>query len=355
MNKYIILAVLLWLLPACNSSDAPNAPSEVKEELPLPKIIVKVPKGSLVWDESYHPSKGNLRALTGVPMQSSNEFFAMSDKSYVGRIAPKRTLEDLSLGDFGAAEEGFSTPSDPLVLTITIPGYFFDEIPKGSYSNMCQAVRRAVHSPDFEGTQLEGFEYDYKSFTAYNELRVAFGANINVMNVFKTSGSGVGSHIKKKTGLFAHLVQKNLSVISDYPDDGNIFLDNSLYFRYRDSIPVYVSTVTFGRTAIIAIESDYSYDEVRLAFKASLALAGANANATLDSKSMTVLEHSDIHMIFSGGQGNHIAKVANKLSDFISFIKSGAKFSKRDFGVPISFTANYVRNNGTCEVSYVAE
>ena len=77
--------------------------------------------------------------------------------------------------------------------------------------------------------------------------------------------------IAHKTGLIAKFIQKNFTVDMDIPLDGNLLLDNDAINLMEGFSPVYISSITYGRMGVITMESNYGYNEVRLAVKAAFA------------------------------------------------------------------------------------
>ena len=52
-----------------------------------------------------------------------------------------------------------------------------------------QEFKKALNDEDFSGQQIEEFEYDLKQFSKYSEMKLAFGANVNIASVMKFESS----------------------------------------------------------------------------------------------------------------------------------------------------------------------
>ena len=70
--------------------------------------------------------------------------------------------------------------------------------------------------------------------------------------------------------MFAKIVQRNYTVDMDLPADGNILLNHDDMGSVGKYDPIYISSITYGRMALISIESSESYDKVRIALQAAL-------------------------------------------------------------------------------------
>ncbi len=186
-------------------------------------------------------------------------------------------------------------------------------------------------------------------------MKLAFGANVDIAGIFKLESSVNSTKINAKSGLFARIVQKNFSVIMDYPINGNIFINESDLDGLLSQSPVYVNSLIFGRMGIIAIESNYSYDELKVAFKATLTAVKINGELQIDAEYKKILQESTIRIFVSGGVGQDVAKIIEGFDEFKNFILNGGEFTRDVPGVPIFFTANYAEDNSVFRTSFVVE
>lgn len=161
--------------------------------------------------------------------------------------------------------------------------------------------------------------------------------------------------LKSKSGLFARVVQKNFSMIMDYPYDGNIFLNNDDLNSVLSQSPVYINSIIFGRMAIIAIESDYSFNELKAAVKASFTAGIVGGEISISAQHKKILQESTMRLFVSGGIGQDVAQIVEGYDKFNEFIVNGGEFTKEAPGVPIFFTANYAEDNSVFRTSFATE
>lgn len=326
------VAAMLVSVASCN-----------KEEIQTPVNNEPVPQqesySSLEWDESYHPYSDTKAG------NSSMEMAVTISNIYVGAVYEGATINDLSF-------RPIKKKLDPIDVAYSFPRYFFDTIERPSYSSMLRSLNAAIESPAFSGKQLESFEYDFRQFNSYSELKLAFGANVNVANIFNIDASANHEKIKAKSGLFARVVQKNFSVVMDYPYDGNVFENDDDYYEVAQKDPVYVNSITYGRMGIIAIESEYSYEELKAAFKASLTVGKFGGELNLSAENKDILEKATIRTLISGGAGADVCQVFNGFDKFAEFIANGGEFTRDTPGVPIFFTANRVVDDSVYTSSF---
>ena len=323
---------------SCTNENPETTPEQEENSKYIPAPIV-LPTDNLEWDESYHPD-----VITRANNES-DQMAVTSNNIYLGAVYTAKSVEDLSY-------DWISKPVDPIDVSFTFPRYFFDEIQRPSVSAMYRSLNKAVESPQFVGKQSLAFEYDMRQFFKYSELKLAFGANLNIASIFKLDASVNYTNIKSKSGLFARVVQKNFAMIMDYPYDGNIFLNNDDLQGVLSDSPVYVNSIIFGRMAIIAIESDYSFNELKAAVKASFSAGVVGGEINISAEYKKILQESTMRLFVSGGIGQDVAKIVEGYNEFNNFIVNGGEFTKDVPGVPIFFTANYAEDNSVFRTSF---
>lgn len=210
---------------------------------------------------------------------------------------------------------------------------------------MRAAVNRATRSVNFSGEQSLSFEYDIKQFSKYEEAKLAFGANVNIGQIFKLNVNGSENSIKRKTGVFAKFIQKNFTIDMDLPYDGNVFLNPLDQQNSLSQDPVYISSITYGRLGIIAIETEESFDEILFALKAAFSSKIISGELNIDTHSKDILAKSQLKVLVWGGKGNHAMRLVEGYNEFANFIINGGQFTKEVPGVPIYYSASHASDN----------
>ena len=339
-KKIYYFAILLLIFASCSKEDLEysDISESSSDKIYTPDPII-IPSKTLDWDESFHPygiiSKGQ---------NQSSEIAITSVNLFIGGVYTA-AINDLTINPI-------NKPVKSISVAYTFPGFFTDVIPTPGVVSMYTSLGKAVESPKFSGQQSLSFEYDFRQFSYYNEMKLAFGGNINIFNILKIDATYESGKIKQKTGLFARILQKNFSVIMDYPTDGNIFKNQSDLAATSHLSPVYINSVTFGRMGIISIESESNYEEVKKAFKLALTVKAVGGELQLDATSKELLEKAEIRILVYGGAGSEVAKLVMGFDKFQEFIVNGGEFSKEVPGVPIFFTCNYASDNSIFSTSF---
>lgn len=162
-------------------------------------------------------------------------------------------------------------PVDPITISYSFPArWVTDIIMKPSLSAQRQSLQNIMNKEGMEGKQLGSFSYNMRQFTYFEELKLAFGANVNIARILDIDISVDKGKIRRKTGLFAKIIQRNYTVDMDLPIDGNLLLNHDEINNIGRYDPVYISSITYGRMALISMESFESYDKLRVALQVAL-------------------------------------------------------------------------------------
>lgn len=347
--KTILLCASVGLLvPSCSQDEQENLGNNINEKKSINNKI-EITTKSLEWDESYDPYAEvtpSLAKSAGSIKHATHEFVAMSN-CFIGGVFTGASILDLSFKDIQGTYK-------PIRVAYTFPGYFTDVIdPLEGPVDMYMSLSRAVDSPKFKGKQQLSFAYDFKQMTHYSELYLAFGAKVDIASIFSLGADFSREVEKTKSSLLAKITQKNFSMLTNYPKGGNPFLEQDSYDNAIKENAVYVNSVTFGRSAIISIEGEVKYEQIKAAFTASLNLKKVGASVNLEKKHKDVFEACQIKIYIVGGEGEAATEAITGFDAFKDFIISGGEFTKDVPGVPISFTANKVSDRSVFKNEFV--
>ena len=193
------------------------------------------------------------------------------------------------------------------------------------------------------------------SFTieqAYSEqqldlsLRASYKrTGINVKGGFDFSNKQI------KTRLVAKFIQSYYTLDMDLPDrPSDLFaddVDRSLFGVY---MPMYVSTVTFGRMALFTLESEFSETEARAFLNASY--SGIHGSASTDFDQLKSKSTMKVYIL--GGSGSDAGTTINGFEDFKNYVIAGGNFSKTSPGAPISYKLRYIKDNSIGKIVFAA-
>lgn len=177
-------------------------------------------------------------------------------------------------------------------------------------------------------------------------LRASYkGVGLNIKGGFDFSNTNI------KTRLVAKFIQNYYTLDLDLPNQpSDLFEEDVDRALFGTLMPMYVSTVTFGRMALFTIESEYSETEVRSFLNASYSGINASASGEFDN----LMTKTTMKVYILGGSGQTAGAAINGFEDFKNYIITGGNFSKTSPGAPISYKLRYIRDNSIGKIVFAA-
>jgi hypothetical protein len=194
---------------------------------------------------------------------------------------------------------------------------------------------------------VASMSFRMEKISSLEEGMVSFGLNV------KGSGWGVDAkarldtHLDRSTtfGMFSQAYYQ----VAFTPDGSpprfftdEVSLDDVKAYAGPDNPPCYVSSVTYGRTLVFLVDSEYSSLEVKGAMTATWQ-AAVSGQADLDATYKNTLSRSSVTAVVSGGSsgagGDLILDPANNL---LGWIKGQLTVSKDIPAAPIQYTVRYL-------------
>lgn len=124
--------------------------------------------------------------------------------------------------------------------------------------------------------------------------------------------------------------------------------------EFDDEAPVYVSSVTYGRTVLFTITSELSAEEVHAALEFAY-----RGTVSVDGRtSMTheeVLRSSDITAFVVGGSGDAAVQAIFGLEELRAFITSGGSYDRQSPGAPIAYKLAWVADDSPAGFALTSE
>lgn len=233
------------------------------------------------------------------------------------------------------------TPLNPITLSYSLPGIHSMQISSPSYDNMTNAIREILKTNDITKPNLS-FSFAVKELQSPGEIASILGQNIDPDFYF-----GIAEKTKKTLACI-YISQSLFSIDMDMPKD--VCSDEKVLARGDELIVI--NSVWFGRQALVMVESDYDYQEIKMAINELL--SGTQTLSTEKiSKSKAILANSTIRIMLPGNETMEITNPANPLSDVMAYINRD--FSADDFGKPIKFSAMHLKSRSVFVNEYKIE
>lgn len=121
--------------------------------------------------------------------------------------------------------------------------------------------------------------------------------------------------------------------------------------------PCWVSSVTYGRIGILAVYSHYSRSDLQVAVQAAFSTMGWDLDSELDTYNQQILNESEFKLLILGGNATDGVQAifGDPMVGLQQWIENGAELSDSSLGLPIAYTANYLKDNRLASFAYSCE
>ena len=203
-----------------------------------------------------------------------------------------------------------------------------------SYDNMLRTIQQKLQENNVLKPNYQ-FSFTLKQIDSYEQLALFFGEEINLSDFFKiTSPNPI-----HKTVAVLDISQSYFSIAMDMPEEE---LSNSPIVQEQLNELIYVGSIEFGRRSILIVESDLNYQDVKVALNEILNKS-TTKKGDISEKSKSIMASSIIRGLILDPLANENITPDNPLEYLLDYINSD--ISPNDFGVPIFFTAAWLKDN----------
>ncbi len=345
MKKIISLLSIILLIAGCSSEDDIIDKSTLNAIIPESKEITI--------DIATTRNLGNLM-IRDLALDTGDPFTEMREVVSSESVVLPELTPHIWIGNIMRISSIANCDYKPLVysrtpikVSLTLPNTTSQEIVNPSFSNYLSYIQTQTGKGSFK--QNGEFNFTIEQFSSYNELKVAFGSNVNTKVLFWGSSSSTSKEdqfISKATGLYVKFYQTSFKAIMDYPEKQIATIPESIV----DSA-AYINSISYGRLGIMTLETNstaqYSKETVNTVFKKLF----ASGTTSLTIEERDFLNGCDYKLYQIGGNSATSVESFTGYDGFAQHIKKGT-FSKEEPGVPLFCTFNYVRNNSPVKVKF---
>jgi thiol-activated cytolysin len=280
-------------------------------------------------------------------------YSANSDSLWPGAIIGGKSLEtgQLTQLQFDRAPLGISLSLSNLTgsksATVTDP----------KLSSYRDAVA-GILSSELNGATPANLYADIEEVHSLEQLSMAMGINVT----FLTGGLaniGASFNFDKEDVRSRYVVkytQSYYTVDIDQPERPSSFLSPSVTLEDvaeripEGNPPMFVSSITYGRTIVFTFESQYSSTEIGAALDFAYR-GGVDVSGDVSVNYKQMLSESKINAYILGGSGAQAAKAIDNFDALMDFIHDGGDYSPDSPGSPIAYKLNYLRDNQPAKIA----
>ncbi len=245
----------------------------------------------------------------------------------------------------------FVNNRNPITVSMTLshntPKPTSRTIASPTFSKLSDYVKEMVVDGNF--SQNERFMFQFKRFTFYDEIKSAFGSNVDTKKLFsskKVSTTEYEEKIMKSSAMYVKFSQSSFTVNMDIEPLANQTVQGNTIYE-----PVYVSSVTYGRLGVLAFETDESYEFAESCIKKEFNNILFNRTSTLTIQEERFFENTDFKILIIGADSDYAVQTVKGYPAFLNLIKN-SHFTEHSYGVPITCSFSYANTHGLVEIEF---
>lgn len=201
------------------------------------------------------------------------------------------------------------------------------------YKELLADALESKQYKEYITNRLSPFDIKLVEVYTYEDIEKAFPNNASLGELLSKEAQKTSKKKDIKSRTAGVLANRSFSVYVDTPVQG-FFEDKAM--NENPENPVYIRSLTYGKTACFVIQSTYSYKEVEEAVKSKLSLSNTVG------KGVEILKNSTI-TLFVVSDSRQTANVYTNFQDLDKFLET--PFNEHLYGYPIYCQGVYTKDN----------
>jgi thiol-activated cytolysin len=218
-----------------------------------------------------------------------------------------------------------------------------------------------IMSSEVNGATPANIYAEIEEVHSQKQLALALGAGFSAVGVpFSIAASFNFDDQTKRSRYLVKYVQAYYTVDVDQPGKPSDFLADSVTLEEveqkfgTDNPPVFVSSITYGRTVLFTFESEFSATEMGSALE-FVYHGGADVGGSVSVNYSDMISSSNITAYILGGSGGDAAQTIDGYEALKQFLRSGGNYSPDSPGAPIAYKLAYLADNSPSRLSFADE
>ncbi|WP_162817000.1 thiol-activated cytolysin family protein [Myroides odoratimimus] len=363
MNRVIFLIVILIGLQSCEKEEA-NVPQGEVEKLEQFKNYIKIQTGyDLEADNmneisSFNGASNSTLSVGQMSLSEEDEAF-FTEKRIVKSREPLIVNGKNQIYP-GAVFEGDILMNqtmrpivvkDPLPITLTTDLVHTSSkdvrktYPRATLQNFKQYVAEVTKDGAFKTIGKDAFSL--KQFYRYDELKEAFGSNVNTIALFGKKSERNTNDINRVSTNTALMVK---FYVSSFTVMRNIEPLSKNQIKGAAGEPLAVSSVTYGRMGVATLETNADSVKAKSAMQKTMNRLVYNVAETLTKEEQQIVNSAEFSVFISGATSG-VVETYKGIDEFIEYINT-AKFTEGNYGEPIACTFTNANTLKMVEVEF---
>ena len=237
-------------------------------------------------------------------------------------------------------------------LSLVVDDPKLSSVRQGISDLIAQSVGPGTHVP-------ARVEFTHEQIYSASQMSLFVGADVRY---------GVGSlntqfnweSTTRKTKIMAKYMQIYYSVDMDTPTSpralfpGDASINEFKAAFPKGSMPLYVSSVSYGFMALMCIETEFKAEEMGLALEAAYS-GVVDVELDFGYTAQEVMESSSVKIIVYGGSTAGLDQIENGFEGFMKVVEASQDFTPESPGVPLVYRFRHVRDNTLALVTLTSQ
>lgn len=236
----------------------------------------------------------------------------------------------------------------PITVSSSINGTSSRVISVPRLSTYRQNLQDILRSTTISDPDISSFFYYYRPFNDYNELKSDFGYNVNTRGLFSSASSSTTEQlttITKSNGIVIGFELINFTMDMSLPKSTELMsIADKDAIVSGGSVPIYVSSISYGQKGVFAIETDYSAEITNSVFEKITRKIFKKTTETLTNTEIEILNNCTIRVFLAGGSNSGSVLTISGYESFLNHIKDLGTFSADNPGYPVSFRCRKIED-----------
>ncbi|MGY0039804.1 thiol-activated cytolysin family protein [Pedobacter sp. NJ-S-72] len=209
-----------------------------------------------------------------------------------------------------------------------------------SFRNSMQEVMNSY----IVGQQPANFTFELVHARSRREIEMKIGANLKIGSFFSSVANYNESSTSTRSYYLLKIYQKFFSADINIPADGNLFNKPA---NFDGTVaPVYISTIDYGRSAYLLMESSFDSTRVQKALEASFAFWKIGGGASVSEEHKEVMDNMTISGTIVGGSSTDAAKTINGVQAFHDYVVNSGNLGPDSRGEIIAYKLRNAKDHG---------
>lgn len=227
-------------------------------------------------------------------------------------------------------------------------------------SSITQAIKELINDDEVNGATTAKVSFEVEEIKSSEELDLKIGVSLNAKKASVANNFEFNKN-KNKRSFLIKMIDVMYSINMDFPQkSSDLFSSNIKANELKNALssntmPCYVSSVKYGRSAYIAFETNDERIGFGDSLKAKLNAFGMSAEAKSEVSKLVSNSSYRISGTIIGGNADDALSGINSLDKLIEFVQSKGSYSKDNPPAMLSYTLRRISDNRIFSINKAAK